>query len=200
MMLTGALRRHGDLRKKVPPGETRRHFWGWLNAIFNKVDHERIQAVGPDRAASEWLLRCGAHVRYHGHDKWQQDYSGLPSGPLGKYRIQAINATDSCIMYRGFDYLDGLERVEEITFCRCNYIRDECLQRLSQIPNLQKSLLRLWITSCGNVTDKGIIALSQLSNLEYLFLGDLPGIKHKESTTQILRKSMPALELQLDLK
>lgn len=73
-----------------------------------RVDHERIRAVGPDRAASEWLLRCGALVRYQGSPKWQQDYNGLPTGPLGKYKIEAINATDSCIMYRGFDYLGNV--------------------------------------------------------------------------------------------
>lgn len=76
---------------------------------LGRVDYERIQAVGPDRAASEWLLRCGALVRYQGSEKWQQDYNGLPTGPLGKYKIEAINATESCIMYRGFDYLGNVD-------------------------------------------------------------------------------------------
>ncbi|XP_077790611.1 ATP synthase subunit s, mitochondrial [Podarcis muralis] len=199
MMLIGALTRRTGLLKRQPPWDTGRSFWGWLNAVFNKVDYERIQAVGPDRAASEWLLRCGALVRYQGLDKWQQDYNALPSGPLGKYKIQSINATESCIMAKGFDYLDGLEHVEEIRLCKCMYIYDECLQRLSQTPNLQRSLLRLWIISCGNVTDKGIIALHKLSNLEYLFLSDLPGIKEKEATAQTLRQSLPGLQLELDL-
>ncbi|XP_054490821.1 ATP synthase subunit s, mitochondrial isoform X2 [Agelaius tricolor] len=100
MMALGTLLR----KPPLPPGSCRA-FWGWLNAVFNKVDHERIRAVGPDRAASEWLLRCGALVRYQGSPKWQQDYNALPTGPLGRYKIEAINATDSCIMYRGFDYL-----------------------------------------------------------------------------------------------
>ncbi|XP_035744322.1 ATP synthase subunit s, mitochondrial isoform X2 [Egretta garzetta] len=153
--------------KLLPPGACR-HFWGWLNAVFNKVDYERIEAVGPDRAALEWLGGGGgpgALVRYQGYQKWQQDYNGLPTGPLGKYKIEAINATDSCIMYRGFDYLDGLEHVAEITLQKCIYIQDECLQRLSQTKNLQKSLLQLKIISCGNVTDKGIIALHKLTLL-----------------------------------
>lgn len=71
----------------------------------NRVDHERIRDVGPDRAASEWLLRCGAMVRYHGQERWQKDYNNLPTGPLDKYKIQAIDATDSCIMSFGFDHL-----------------------------------------------------------------------------------------------
>ncbi|XP_048708417.1 ATP synthase subunit s, mitochondrial isoform X2 [Caretta caretta] len=188
-----------SLKKLSAPGACR-HLWGWLNAVFNKVDYERIQAVGPDRAASEWLLRCGALVRFQGYDKWQHDYNGLPTGPLGKYKIQAIDATESCIMYRGFDYLDGLRHVEEIKLSNCIYIQDECLQRISETESLQKSLLRLMIISCGNVTDKGIIALHKLTNLEYLFLSDLPGIREKETTVQILKKSKPSLELELDLE
>uniref|UniRef100_A0A8C9RHQ1 Distal membrane arm assembly component 2 like n=1 Tax=Scleropages formosus TaxID=113540 RepID=A0A8C9RHQ1_SCLFO len=95
----------GLVLKRAPPPGPRRAFWGWLNAVFNKVDYERIKTAGPDRAASEWLLRCGAKVQYQGFDRWQHDYNALPTGPLGRYKIQAIDATESCIMYRGFDYL-----------------------------------------------------------------------------------------------
>ncbi|XP_063295056.1 ATP synthase subunit s, mitochondrial [Pelobates fuscus] len=176
-----------------------RSFWGWLNAVFNRVDYERIKDFGPDRAASEWLLRCGAKVRYQGFDKWQHDYNGLPSGPLGKYKIQAIDATDSCIMYSGFDYLDGLKHLEEIKLCKCIYIEDACLERISKTDTLQESLRRLEIISCGNVSDKGIIALHSLRNLEYLFLSDLPGIRQKELTVELLQKDKPSLNLELDL-
>ncbi|RXN05034.1 ATP synthase subunit mitochondrial [Labeo rohita] len=50
-------------------------------------------------------MRCGAKVRFRGFDRWQHDYNGLPTGPFGRYRIEAIDATESCIMYRGFDHL-----------------------------------------------------------------------------------------------
>ncbi|XP_060117140.1 ATP synthase subunit s, mitochondrial [Heteronotia binoei] len=200
MMLLEHLARRACRVQKLPSCDTSRQLWAWLNAVFNKVDHERIQAVGPDRAASEWLLRCGAHVRYQGLDKWQQDYNQLPTGALGRYKIQAIDATESCIMHIGFDYLEGLEHVEEIKFCKCAYLLDGCLQRLSEIQNLQRSLLRLWIVSCGNITDQGVTALHKLSNLEYLFLSDLPGITQKETTAEILRKSLPSLVVELELE
>ncbi|KAG8013141.1 ATP synthase subunit s [Nibea albiflora] len=179
---------------------SRRHFWGWLNAVFNKVDYERIKAVGPDRAAAEWLLRCGAKVRFQGFDRWQHDYNGLPTGPLGRYKIQAIDATESCIMYRGFDHLDGLKHLEEIKFNKCIYIEDACLERLSSIENLQESLYMMEVVSCGNVTDKGIIALHKLRNLEYLFLRDLPGINDKQTTVERLQTALPRLEIALDLQ
>ncbi|XP_004082121.1 ATP synthase subunit s, mitochondrial isoform X2 [Oryzias latipes] len=177
----------------------RRHFWGWLNAVFNKVDHDRIKAVGPDRAAAEWLLRCGAKVRFRGFDRWHLDYNALPTGPLDRYQIQGIDATESCIMVQGFDHLEGLRHVEEIKLCRCVYIQDACLERLSGVENLQQSLLSMEVVSCGNVTDKGVVALHRLRNLESLFLSDLPGIKDKQSTVDRLQRALPRLDVTLDL-
>ncbi|XP_043998466.1 ATP synthase subunit s, mitochondrial [Gambusia affinis] len=178
---------------------SRRRFWGWLNAVFNRVDYERIKAIGPDRAAAEWLLRCGAKVRFEGFDRWHHDYNGLPTGPLGRYKIQAIDATESCIMYRGFDYLDGLKYVEEMKFNKCIYIEDACLERLSSIENLQASLYMMEVVSCGNVTDKGLVALHRLKNLEYLFLSDLPGIRDRHATVERLQEALPRLDVVLDL-
>ncbi|GLD47741.1 ATP synthase subunit s, mitochondrial [Lates japonicus] len=167
--------------------------------VFNKVDYERIKAVGPDRAAAEWLLRCGAKVRFQGFDRWHHDYNGLPTGPLGRYKIHAIDATESCIMYRGFDHLDGLKHVEEIKFNKCIYIEDTCLEKLSSIENLQESVYMMEVVSCGNVTDKGIVSLHKLRNLEYLFLSDLPGIKDRQTTVDRLQTALPRLDLVLDL-
>lgn len=42
------------------------------------------------------------------------------------------------------------------------YIEDACLERISTIENLQASLYKMEVVSCGNVTDKGIIALHKL--------------------------------------
>ncbi|XP_076013681.1 ATP synthase subunit s, mitochondrial [Genypterus blacodes] len=178
----------------------KRHFWGWLNAVFNMVDYERIRAVGPDRAAAEWLLRCGAKAKFQGFDRWHHDYNALPTGTLGRYKIQAIDATESCIMYKGFDYLDELKHLEEIKFNKCIYIEDACLERLSSIENLQQTLSMMEVVTCGNVSDKGIIALHRLRNLERLFLSDLPGIKDKQTTVERLQTALPHLDITLDLE
>ncbi|XP_048218587.1 ATP synthase subunit s, mitochondrial [Perognathus longimembris pacificus] len=200
MMLFGKISHQLCGLKKLPWSRDSRYFWEWLNTVFNKVDYERIRDVGPDRAASEWLLRCGATVRYHGQDKWQKDYNRLPTGPLNKYKIQAIDATDSCIMNIGFDHMVGLEHVEKIKLCKCHYIEDNCLQKLSQLENLQKSLLEMEIIACGNVTDNGILALLGFRNLKYLFLSDLPGIKDKEYIAKSFKTALPSLEIKLNLK
>lgn len=58
--------------------------------------------------------------------------------------------------------LDGLKHVDEIKFNKCMYIEDTCLERLSSIESLQESLYMMEVVSCGNVTDKGVIALHKL--------------------------------------
>ncbi|NXP42893.1 ATP5S synthase, partial [Leiothrix lutea] len=95
---------------------------------------------------------------------------------------------------------DGLEHVADIKLEKCMYIQDECLQRLSDTSTLQRSLQQLKIISCGNVTDKGILALHKLMNLEYLYLSDLPGIREKETTFRVLQQALPNLQLELDLE
>lgn len=58
--------------------------------------------------------------------------------------------------------LEGLEHLEDIRLNKCIYIEDACLERLSQIKTLQDSVKNMTVVSCGNVTDKGLIALHQL--------------------------------------
>ncbi|XP_029417839.1 ATP synthase subunit s, mitochondrial isoform X2 [Nannospalax galili] len=186
MMVLGKISRQLCSLKKLPWSCDSRYFWEWLNTVFNK-------------AASEWLLRCGAMVRYHGQERWMKDYNNLPVGPLDKYKIQAIDATDSCIMGIGLEHMTGLEHVEKIKLCKCHYIEDKCLQRLSQLEKLQKSLLELEIISCGNVTDNGIAALRHFRNLKYLFLSDLPGVKEKENLIQVFKTALPSLEFKVNL-
>ena len=61
-----------------------------------------------------------------------------------------------------FCFIDGLQYLEEIKFNKCMYIEDACLEKLSSVENLQDSVRALEVVSCGNVTDKGIIALHKL--------------------------------------
>jgi hypothetical protein len=34
--------------------QPRRHLWWWVNMMFNKMDLERVKALGYDRATTEW--------------------------------------------------------------------------------------------------------------------------------------------------
>jgi hypothetical protein len=69
------------------------------------VDPSRIKDVGPDRAAAEWLLRCGAAVKWKDHESKLVDYNSLPVGSYRTLFIKEIDATDSCSMSVGFPHL-----------------------------------------------------------------------------------------------
>lgn len=60
---------------------------------------------------------------------------------------------------------DGLKHVQEIKFNKCIYIEDACLEKLSSVESLQQSLVTMEVVSCGNVTDKGVVALHRLRSV-----------------------------------
>ena len=75
-----------------------------FTCVIFRVDYDRIKEVGPNKACAEWLLRCGASVKFRGFDKWSEDYNLLPTGSRDKIVIEQVDATDSCIMHIGFPH------------------------------------------------------------------------------------------------
>jgi len=161
---------------------SRRSFWGWLNAVANKVDPDRIEEVGADRAAAEWLLRCGAGVRWKDSTRFERDYNSLSKG-----KIEEIDGTNSTIMSIGFPYLKGLKDLNKITIKTNPYLDDEALAQLSFVGHI---LLDLEIVSCANVTDKGVKSLAQLENIKHLKLFDLPSTDNREDCLEYLKSKL----------
>uniref|UniRef100_A0A2K5YHI5 Distal membrane arm assembly component 2 like n=1 Tax=Mandrillus leucophaeus TaxID=9568 RepID=A0A2K5YHI5_MANLE len=127
-------------------------------------------------------------------------YGKISSQYPGQTRGQFVILVVKQILNLYFFSPVGLQHVEKIRLCKCHYIEDDCLLRLGQLENLQKSILEMEIISCGNITDKGIIALRHLRNLKYLLLSDLPGVREKENLIQVFETALPSLELKLQLK
>jgi len=166
----------------------RRHIWGWLNSIFNKVDASRIDAVGPDRACAEWLLRCGAHFRWRSQPSWQTDYNALGPGGGKKQFIEEINADDAGIMHIGFHHFRGLQSLRKIRFHYCGYLDDTALRYLHYLAHCLESLE---ISSCGNITLQGLRHLANLKRLKELRLYDLPEIEDRDACVRELQNLLP---------
>uniref|UniRef100_A0A131XHG4 Putative atp synthase h+ transporting mitochondrial fo complex subunit s factor b n=1 Tax=Hyalomma excavatum TaxID=257692 RepID=A0A131XHG4_9ACAR len=170
----------------------KRLFWQWLNGVFNRYDRDRIKEIGPDRAAAEWLIRCGAAVKWKGALKFHSDYNTLPSTSSDAYKIEAIDATDSSIMEIGFPYLKGLNHLRSINLTRCNYLEDQALQMLQ----LRKdSLEEVRVISCGNVTDCGVKSLAELTKLQYVELFDLPGVRDRQGVLKHFEEMLPTCKV-----
>lgn len=99
-----------------------RGFMGWFIAIWNKVDPERIKEVGPDRACAEWLLRCGAGIKWKGAGTLLNDYNALPRGDFRRLKIQEIHAVNAAVMEEGFSHLRALTELKKVTMSDCKYV------------------------------------------------------------------------------
>nr|XP_012225606.1 PREDICTED: ATP synthase subunit s, mitochondrial [Linepithema humile] len=171
-----------------------RGFFYWLTIIFNRVDQERIQSVGPDRACAEWLLRNGASVRWKGFSKHLSDYNSLPSDET-RYYIQAIDATDSGITHVGFPYFVGCRYIDEIKLIRCFYLYNGALPLLSAVKD---TLTTLEIKDCKSITDNGVRSLKKLTNLKTLKLGGMPYLEDKNLLRKELAEALPDCKIEFN--
>ncbi|XP_027194294.2 ATP synthase subunit s, mitochondrial [Dermatophagoides pteronyssinus] len=168
-----------------------RQLFEWLNAIFNAVDRKRIEELGPNRAAAEWLIRNGAAVFWSSQKDCNfNDYDRLIAKPE-EFRdnyIIGIDATESSINHAGFEYLRHLKRLSRIIFNKTKYLNDKALIMLSEYQLAE--LRHLEIRNCYNVTDTGIQALKELKSLQYLKMENLPSVDNRTKCEEILKKSL----------
>lgn len=66
------------------------------------MDKSRVEAIGPERAAAEWILRLGGSVKFKGFERWNSDYNHLPSGKL---LLENIDASGLAITSNGLEHL-----------------------------------------------------------------------------------------------
>ena len=69
---------------------------------------DRIKKYGPDRVCAEWLLRCGAKVRWKDAGYFFKDYNALPPTST-KLCIEEVDATDTAVMGIGFRHFRKLK-------------------------------------------------------------------------------------------
>lgn len=73
------------------------------NQFFSfRLDPERIKQVGPDKSCAEWLLKCGATVRFHGRTKSINDYNQLGMAVRSGAKLAEVYAEEATIMSNGF--------------------------------------------------------------------------------------------------
>ena len=67
------------------------------------MDRSRVEAVGPERAAAEWILRLGGAVKFKESKHWNFDYNRVPSA--GNLCLEAIDATGLAVTSNGLEHL-----------------------------------------------------------------------------------------------
>lgn len=172
----------------VPRIVGRRYIWGHLNMVFNSVDEDRRQLLGPDRTCAEWVLRNGGQVMWTNSVEYLSDYNSLPpeEEKVQQY-VKEINGTDSSISHFGFPHLIGCNYIEKIILHKCSYIDDKAFPLLQPIKS---TLKHLQVSECGNVSELGLNSLINLQ-LKTLVLFDLSNVKNKESVLKTLQHHLP---------
>ena len=166
-----------------------RSFLGWFDTAFNKYDKARVNEVGPNRAAAEWLLRCGAGVKWENSTRVLKDYNSLPVGNYRTLKIQEIEGTDSAVMEEGFLYLKELDELRKVTMVNNKYLNDECIFYL--VAYTKKRLTGLHLAGNGNITGDGLLQLGKMQVLEDLHLENLHEVKRPEEVLKQLGTLLP---------
>ncbi|XP_048586633.1 ATP synthase subunit s, mitochondrial-like [Nematostella vectensis] len=142
------------------------------------------------RVAAEWILRCGGGVKFHSHDSWMRNYNALAPGPGHKYRLQGIDAQDTCVTTGGLLHLEGLHHLEYLSLHNCKYITD-----LNHLQHVKNSLRELDIGNCHGISD--IQPLEQMTKLQKLNLSGASRIKDKDKSISDLLKKLPECEVKM---
>lgn len=165
----------------------------WFDASFNKVDQERIKQVGIDRAAAEWILRCGGGVKWANGSVTIRDYNALPIGGRN-FKIAEIDGTDSAIMEEGFQHLKNLEKLWKVNLYNNRYLTDASIGLLCSYT--RDSLRWLRIGKSGNISDKGLHHIRVMEKLEYLRLEGLPEVENPRAALEELKEFLPNCKIE----
>lgn len=170
-----------------------RSFFHWINIQFNVLDETRRAEFGPDRTCAEWILRNGGAVRFSQIKQVFADYNTLPDeNEKMELTLEEIDATDSSIMTNGFVHFIGCKHIRKVIFHKCNYLEDDAFKYIGFLKN---SLMDLQISSCGNISEKGLVHLKVLKNLKRLSMFDLIQVKNMKKLTDDLRSALPNCEI-----
>ncbi|KHN78647.1 ATP synthase subunit s-like protein [Toxocara canis] len=158
---------------------------------------ERLLFLGPDLAAAHFLVHRDAAVKFVGDDVWiKKDKKGrydLPGRKVPGLFIEAIDASDTELMFEGFDNLCELEHLRMLRLAGCQYADDWMMGRIGTM--FSRSLEMLDLSDCDRITAKGLTGLRSLKKLRYLRLEGMDHIKDIAKTALLLEQSIPNLKV-----
>lgn len=158
---------------------------------------ERLLFLGSDLAAAHFLVHRGSAVKFIGSDMWiKRDKKGkydLPGRKVPDLYLEAIDASDTELMFEGFDNLYDLRYVRLLRLAGCRYADDWMMGRIGAM--FSQSLEMLDLSDCDRITAKGLAGLKSLKKLRFLRLEGMDHIKDIAKTALLLEESIPGLKV-----
>lgn len=176
-----------------------------------KFNGDRLLALGPDLAASSFLLSRNCRVKFKERSgteeeaekvegKWTSLQTmrragvGLPVTWQPGLYVEAIDASCSDLVYEGFNSLRNLIFLKSLDVSYCPEIDDWCLDRIS--GEFQDSLESLDISGCSKVNLNGLECLWRLRKLKVLKLRDMDHIQDIKLVCLMLLEENPDLRIE----
>lgn len=158
---------------------------------------QRLTALGPDLAAAHFLCHRNCRVRFKGHKTWTEL---LPDGTLdipamyvpGWY-VEAIEASDSLLVYEGLQNMKNLHHLKELDLSYCKFIDEWCMDRVT--GEYHASLEVLNISGCRSVNWNGLEVVWRLGNLKKLIIKDMEHIQDLTLICLLLLDVLPNLHI-----
>eukprot|EP01134_Creolimax_fragrantissima_P006901 CFRG6901T1 len=112
----------------------------WVTNIFNRVDHSQLSSDGPDRTATDFVLRMGglAKISKTSNDAanektdWLQTPSDLPKWVRTGCVLRDVNLDKVAVTDVGMEHFRNLNGLNTISLKSCRYITDDGLAYLKE--------------------------------------------------------------------
>ncbi|CEF68537.1 ATP synthase subunit s-like protein [Strongyloides ratti] len=156
---------------------------------------ERLLFLGPDLAAAYFIVHRGGTIKFVGDNAWiRKDKKGrysLPPRRVPGLYLEAIDASNTELMFEGFDNLYDLTKLRLLSLANCKYADDWTLSRVGTM--FSESLEMLDLSNCKKISPKGLMGLRSLKNLKYLRLNGLNDPQGIAKATILLEEAIPNL-------
>ncbi|XP_054271681.1 uncharacterized protein LOC128992235 [Macrosteles quadrilineatus] len=142
-----------------------------------QFNEERLMILGCDLGAAHFTVYRGGAVKFVGHEYWikddkktQKDYDDyLPNAYDPNYVLEAIDFSNTRIIYEGLKNIENLSSLKWLSFANCAHFDDWCLDRVS--GEHRNNLEYLDISFTG-VTHRGLYALYRFNKLKTLIVDE----------------------------
>lgn len=176
----------------------------WLKKIKQKRSEndqvfrkDRVAALGFDLAAAHFIVHRGGKVRFKDSQEWtQQDEDeeyDLPGHYNENFAVEAIDASETNILYEGFECISNLKQLTWLSVANCPHIDDWCIDRIC--GQYASTLKHLDISNCTKITHRGIAALARLGELRSLHINGLENIRDIQLLCLLLEDILPEIKI-----
>uniref|UniRef100_A0A183BNM7 ATP synthase subunit s-like protein n=1 Tax=Globodera pallida TaxID=36090 RepID=A0A183BNM7_GLOPA len=157
---------------------------------------DRLIFLGADLAAAHFIVHRNGSVKFVGDDRWfkREGRLGtyhLPGKKAEGFYVEAIDASDTELMFEGFDNLYDLEFLRMLSLRNCRWIDDWVLSRIGGM--FANSLEMLDLTNCHRISAKGLLGLRSLTKLRFLRLDGLDKVQGLAKSALLLEETLPNL-------